>query len=88
MEGGVLDAISTICPAHDIEVQEQKIVEQNTKLEELGSAVDGLGDRAKHINTEVKVQRRMLDVLEKSIDDVGDMMNAAMASLSKLQKKL
>jgi hypothetical protein len=74
--------------AGQVHLQEQKIAEQNEKLAELGRAVDGLGVGAKNINTEVKIQGRMLDDLGNSMNDAGDKMNAVMASLSKLYKRL
>jgi hypothetical protein len=74
--------------AGQVHLQEQKIEEQNRKLAELGRAVDGLGVGAKNMNTEVKIQSRMLDDLGNSMNDAGDKMNAVVASLSKLYKRL
>ena len=71
-----------------VQFQKQKIVEQDKKLAELGRAVDSLGAGAQNINTEVKVQSRMLDELENGINDAGDKMSSVMASLSKLYKRL
>mmetsp|Transcript_19996 Transcript_19996/g.28727 ORF Transcript_19996/g.28727 Transcript_19996/m.28727 type:complete len:269 (-) Transcript_19996:171-977(-) len=62
------------------------IGQQDVQLDSLGQAVDRLGGMGKTINTELKEQNKLLDELDRDLDDAGEKMNFVMAKLSKLLK--
>lgn len=64
----------------------QMIGQQDVQLNSLGQAVDRLEGMGRTINTELKEQNRMLDDLDKDLDEAGEKMNFVMAKLSKLLK--
>eukprot|EP00596_Hydrurales_sp_CCMP1899_P002686 CAMPEP_0119046646 /NCGR_PEP_ID=MMETSP1177-20130426/47964_1 /TAXON_ID=2985 /ORGANISM="Ochromonas sp, Strain CCMP1899" /LENGTH=272 /DNA_ID=CAMNT_0007020089 /DNA_START=121 /DNA_END=936 /DNA_ORIENTATION=- len=64
----------------------QSILDQDSQLDSLGTAVDRLGALGLDIHDEIKDQNKMLDVLESDMDDAGLNMNTLMSSLSKLLK--
>lgn len=59
------------------------IAQQDSQLEQLGSAVERLGDMAGSINDELKEQNRMLEQLDEDLDDAGNKMNTVMTTLAK-----
>lgn len=71
----------------DQRLQTQQLIrEQDKSVEQLGVAVDRLGEIGKTINTEVKEQAVLLDKLEEEVDEASSKMNAVEAALSKLLK--
>jgi len=70
------------------QMQETKemIGQQDVQLDSLGQAVDRLGGMGRTINTELKEQNKMLNELDRDLDDAGEKMNFVMAKLSKLLK--
>ena len=54
---------------------QMQIEQQDESLEQLGHAVDRLGNIGRTINTEVKEQSQLLDSLGKEVDDASDRMN-------------
>ena len=62
------------------------IREQDTALDELGLAVDKLHVIGRGVNEELKEQNRMLDDLDRDIDEAGGKMNYVQEALSKLLK--
>ena len=62
------------------------IREQDMALDELGLAVDKLHVIGRGVNEELKEQNRMLDDLDRDIDEAGGKMNYVQEALSKLLK--
>jgi len=68
------------------QVTREIISQQDEQLDTLGNAVDRLGNMGRSINDELKTQNRMLDELDRDLDDAGEKMNFVMAKLSTLLK--
>jgi hypothetical protein len=68
------------------QVTKKLIQDQDTSLEHLGQAVGRLEQYGREINTEIKVQGKLLDALGNEIDTASDKMNTVQAALSKLLK--
>jgi hypothetical protein len=68
------------------QVTREAISQQDVALDDLGNAVDRLGIMGAAINEELKDQNRLLDDLDKDLDDAGEKMNFVMAKLSTLLK--
>jgi chromosome segregation ATPase len=62
------------------------IREQDMALDELGMAVDKLHVIGRGVNEELKEQNRMLDDLDRDLDEAGGKMNFVQEALSKLLK--
>eukprot|EP00624_Nannochloropsis_granulata_P002160 evm.model.NODE_20763_length_15967_cov_31.706394.2 len=60
--------------------------EQDQGLEELGTAVDRVGQMADAMNQELNAQNRMLGDLEVEVENTNEQMNFVMGKLSKLLK--
>jgi hypothetical protein len=57
---------------------------QDKNLDQLGNAVDRLGEIGRTINTEIKEQDVLLDALGNEIDDASSKMNTVQGALEKL----
>lgn len=57
---------------------------QDKNLDQLGQAVDRLGEIGRTINTEIKEQDVLLDALGNEIDDASNKMNTVQGALEKL----
>lgn len=68
------------------QVTRDAIDQQDEALMGLGQAVDRLGDMGRTINDELKDQNRLLNDLDRDLDDAGEKMNFVMAKLSALLK--
>jgi hypothetical protein len=62
------------------------IREQDRALDELGNAVDKLHVIGRGVNEELKEQNRMLDDLDRDLDEAGGKMNFVQEALGKLLK--
>lgn len=62
------------------------INQQDDQLESLGGAVDRLGDIGRNVNQELKEQDKMLDALDKDMDDASNRMAQVQEVLGKLLK--
>lgn len=72
---------------HDQQAQARMIInQQDEDLEELGQAVDRVGDMATNINQELKTQNKMLKELDDDIEAAAEKMNFVMGKLAKLLK--
>jgi chromosome segregation ATPase len=67
---------------------EQRMImqQQDEDLTELGQGVDRLNELSKGINQELQTQNRMLDDLDRDIDEAAEKMNFVMGKLAKLLK--
>jgi len=68
------------------QITREAISQQDEALVGLGQAVDRLGDMGQTINNELKDQNRLLNDLDRDLDDAGEKMNFVMAKLSSLLK--
>lgn len=64
----------------------KSIQDQDRSIEQLGTAVDRLGEIGRTINTEVKEQTILLDKLETEIDEASTRMGQVEQALGKLLK--
>eukprot|EP00953_Heterococcus_sp_UTEX-ZZ885_P012512 7178-Heterococcus_DN1.PRE.1 len=62
------------------------IARQDQDLEELGTHVDRVGERAAVINEEIRDQGRMLDSLDEDLTDATEKMGFVMGNMAKLLK--
>ena len=62
----------------------QMIDQQDDQLESLGKSVDRLGNIGKDINQELKEQDKMLDNLDKDMEDASSNMASVQEALGKL----
>ena len=60
--------------------------QQDEDLSELGQGVDRLNQMSMGINQELQTQNRMLDDLDRDIDEAAEKMNFVMGKLAKLLK--
>ena len=60
--------------------------QQDEDLTELGQGVDRLNEMSMGINQELQTQNRMLDDLDRDIDEAAEKMNFVMGKLAKLLK--
>lgn len=71
-----------------IKDQKQQIIEMNRmqdeSLEQLGKAVDHLGETGRAIKTELQDQEKLIGKLDGEIETAGDKMNVVQAALTKL----
>jgi hypothetical protein len=68
------------------QITREAISQQDEALGELGNAVDRLHIVGTAINEELKDHNRLLNELDKDLDDAGEKMNFVMAKLSVLLK--
>jgi len=68
------------------QLSKQLIKQQDESVGALSHAVDRLQEYGKSINSELKIQNKMLDELDNDLDDAGNKMNFVQAKLSKLLK--
>mmetsp|Transcript_46486 Transcript_46486/g.105014 ORF Transcript_46486/g.105014 Transcript_46486/m.105014 type:complete len:247 (+) Transcript_46486:144-884(+) len=72
---------------HDQQAEARMIIsQQDEDLEELGQGVDRLHEMGQGINEELKQQNKMLNELDRDLDEAAEKMNFVMGKLAKLLK--
>lgn len=72
---------------HDKQAEARMIMaEQDEDLAELGLGVDRLNEMSSNIHQELQVQNRMLNDLDRDLDEAAEKMNFVMGKLAKLLK--